>query len=149
MLAGELVPDFALPDHDGELWRLSTALSRGPVVIFFYPRALTSICTAEACHFRDLQDEFAALGATVVGISNDSLERQRAFVHYLGSAFPILSDQNGRVVRRFGVARKLHRIRRQTFVISPDGRVAAAIRDEFDADKHADDALEVLRGLLR
>jgi peroxiredoxin Q/BCP len=149
MKVGDFVQDFAILDHDGALWRLSTALRHGPVVIFFYPRGLTQICTAEACHFRDLEFEFLELGATVVGISDDPVGRQRAFAHYLGSAFPVLSDPDGIVLRPFGVMRTVYRIRRRTFVITPDYRVAAVISGEFDAEKHADEALEVLKILAR
>ena len=149
MQVGSRVSDFALPDHNGVPWRLSTALEHGPVVIFFYPKSLSPTCTAQACHFRDLEFEFIELGASIVGISTDPLGRQRAFSHYLGSAFPILSDETGAVARVFGVARSVFRVRRRTFVITPDSVVAGIVRGEFVAEKHADDALEMLRTLAR
>ena len=63
MRPGETVPDFELPAQDGHPVRLSDELRRGPVVLFFYPRAMTPGCTKESCHFRDLEAEFAAVGA--------------------------------------------------------------------------------------
>lgn len=77
--AGDVVDDFELPDQDGRPRRLSEFLATGPVVLFFYPAALTPGCTAESCHFRDLAAEFAAAGATRVGISKDPVDRQKEF----------------------------------------------------------------------
>jgi peroxiredoxin Q/BCP len=73
MNIGDPVPDFELPDQDGGPRRLSTLVSQGPVVLFFYPAAMTGGCTAESCHFRDLAAEFAQAGAQRVGISTDSV----------------------------------------------------------------------------
>src|SRR5919107_4325687 len=99
---GERVEDFELPDQDGTPRRLSTLLADGPVVLFFYPAAMTAGCTAEACHFRDLAAEFAAAGAQRVGISRDPVDKQRAFAdrHTLG--MPLLSDVDGKIRELFG-----------------------------------------------
>ena len=79
MQTGDEVPDFELPDQNGTMRRLSTMLVDGPVVLFFYPAALTTGCTKEACHFRDLAAEFAAAGAQRIGISLDSVTKQGQF----------------------------------------------------------------------
>ncbi|BFO17719.1 hypothetical protein SHKM778_41070 [Streptomyces sp. KM77-8] len=102
---GDTVEDFALPDETGTVRRLSELLTEGTVVLFFYPAALTAGCTAQACHFRDLAAEFAAVGARPVGISGDAVERQAEFAgrHTLG--MPLLSDPDGTVRERFGVKR--------------------------------------------
>jgi peroxiredoxin len=76
---GDEVPDFELAADGGQQIRLYEELRQGPVVLFFYPKAMTSGCTAESCHFRDLAAEFAAVGARRLGISADSVERQRQF----------------------------------------------------------------------
>ncbi len=68
MHIGELAPDFTLDDQNGVSRTLSAMLGEGPVVLFFYPAAMTSGCTKESCHFRDLASEFAALGAQRIGI---------------------------------------------------------------------------------
>ena len=79
MQPGDEITDFELPDQTGTPRRLSTMLADGPVVLFFYPMAMTKGCTAEACHFRDLAGEFADAGAQRVGISLDAVEKQKQF----------------------------------------------------------------------
>jgi peroxiredoxin Q/BCP len=145
MRPGDAVPDFELPAQDGQSVRLSEELSRGPVVLFFYPRAMTPGCTKESCHFRDLEAEFAAVGASRLGISADPIERQRQFAEKNGFEFPLLSDLDRAVARQWGVKRPGPLFnRRATFVIGADGRLLAEIRSEVDMAKHADEALAVL-----
>jgi peroxiredoxin Q/BCP len=144
---GDTVDDFELPDETGTPRRLSELLADGPVVLFFYPAALSAGCTAEACHFRDLAGEFAAVGARPVGISGDSVERQQQFAgrHTLG--MPLLSDPDGAVRERFGVKRgfSLAPTKRVTFVIAEDRTVLDVVRSELRMGTHADRALAVLR----
>jgi peroxiredoxin Q/BCP len=147
MRPGDPVPDFELPAQDGTPVRLSEELTRGPVVLFFYPKALTPGCTKESCHFRDLEAEFAALGAVRLGISADPVDRQRQFSEKHGLDFPLLSDADRTVARQFGVKRPGPLFnKRATFVIGTDGRLLATIHAEIDMAKHADEALTVLRG---
>lgn len=147
MRPGDPVPDFELPAQDGTPVRLSEVLTRGPVALFFYPKALTPGCTKESCHFRDLEAEFAALGAIRLGISADPVDRQRQFSEKHGLDFPLLSDADRTVARQFGVKRPGPLFnKRATFVIGTDGRLLAAIHSEIDMAKHADEALAVLRG---
>ena len=151
MRAGDLVPDFELPDQDGKPVRLAELLVQGPVVLFFYPAAMTPGCTKEACHFRDLAAEFAAVGAQRVGISADPPAKQREFADRHGFDYPLLSDEDGAIARQFGVQRGgvVRRlglpVKRQTFVIGTDRRVVAAIASELNMDRHADEALAAVR----
>lgn len=146
MRAHDIVPDFEALDDEGRPTRLSDFLSRGPVVLFFYPKAMTPGCTAEACHFRDLVDEFGAYGATPVGISADPVERQARFRTEQGLNFPILSDPDRRVAEAFGVRRwgPLHN-KRMTFVIDTDFRLLDVIKSELNFQSHADEALTTLQ----
>src|SRR6476659_6532463 len=125
MKRGDQVAEFELPDQTGTVRSLTELLADGPIVLFFYPAAMTPGCTKEACHFRDLASEFAALGASRVGISD------------------------GAVATQFGVKRgllgKFMPVKRTTFVIDSDRTVLAAIASEVSMDTHADKALEVLR----
>ncbi|WP_435214482.1 peroxiredoxin [Streptomyces sp. bgisy034] len=145
--AGDQVEDFALPDETGTERGLTELLAEGPVVLFFYPAALTAGCTAEACHFRDLAAEFAAVGARPVGISGDAVERQQEFAarHTLG--MPLLSDADGSVRERFGVTRGFSPAptKRVTFVIGQDRTVLEVVRSELRMNTHADRALAALR----
>jgi peroxiredoxin Q/BCP len=146
--AGDKVQDFELPDENGTARHLQEFLDHGPVVLFFYPAAMTMGCTVESCHFRDLKSEFEALGAQRLGISADKVEKQKQFSDKHGFDYPLLSDPDKAVARQFGVSRGTGRLpnKRATFVIDTDGTVLAAITSEINMNKHADKALEVLRG---
>jgi peroxiredoxin Q/BCP len=89
---GDAVADFELPDQTGTPRRLSKLLEDGPVVLFFYPAAMTYGCTKESCHFRDLKAEFDAVGAQRVGISGDTVEKQKRFADKHEFDYPLLSD---------------------------------------------------------
>jgi thioredoxin-dependent peroxiredoxin len=149
MKRGDVVEDFALPDQTGAIRRLSEFLGDGPVVLFFYPAAMTPGCTKEACHFRDLAAEFAAAGAQRVGISTDAVDRQARFADKERFDYPLLSDADGAVATAFGVKRgllgKFLPVKRTTFVIDTDRRVLEVIASEVNMDTHADKALATLR----
>jgi peroxiredoxin Q/BCP len=147
MKAGDLAPDFELPDETGTPRTLSGFLETGPVVLFFYPAAMTTGCTAESCHFRDLAAEFEAVKAQRVGISPDDVAKQKAFSDKHTFDFPLLSDPEGTVAKQFGVRRSFGPLltRRHTFVIDTDRRVLEVVKSELRMAVHADRALDVLR----
>ncbi|MFN3008080.1 peroxiredoxin [Mycolicibacterium wolinskyi] len=146
---GDTVAEFELPDQTGTIRSLTSLLANGPVVLFFYPAAMTPGCTKEACHFRDLAAEFAAAGATRVGISTDPVAKQAKFADIQRFDYPLLSDADGKVAGQFGVKRgllgKLMPVKRTTFVIDTDRTVLEVISSEISMDTHADKALEVLK----
>ncbi|RPF30636.1 peroxiredoxin [Streptomyces sp. TLI_185] len=144
---GDKIDDFELPDETGTSRALSELLADGPIVLFFYPAALTAGCTAEACHFRDLAAEFAAAGARPVGISGDSVEKQQEFTGRHNLGMPLLSDADGTIRERFGVKRgfTLAPTKRVTFVIAEDRTVLEIVRSELRMNTHADRALAALR----
>jgi len=149
MKRGDQVAEFELPDQTGAQRSLTSLLADGPIVLFFYPAAMTAGCTKEACHFRDLASEFAAVGASRVGISTDAVEKQAKFADLQKFDYPLLSDADGTVATQFGVKRgllgKLMPVKRTTFVIDTDRKVLDVIASEISMDSHADKALEVLR----
>lgn len=147
MNVGDQVSDFELPDETGTPRKLGELVAEGPVVLFFYPAAMTGGCTAEACHFRDLAGEFAALGARPVGISRDPVDKQLQFASKHTFGYPLLSDADGAVAKEFGTRRAWlpSYAKRHTFVIDQDRRVIEAIRSEMKFELHADEALRVLR----
>lgn len=148
MEPGDQAPDFELPDEDGTPRLLSDLAASGPVVLFFYPAAMTLGCTAESCRFRDLQAEFEAVGAQRVGISADQVEKQKRFSEKHSFDYPLLSDPDGTVATQFGVRRRFTMLtptKRATFVIAPDLRVIDVIQSEVRMNVHADRALEALR----
>lgn len=146
MKPGDEIPDFELPDQHGRMRRLSTLLADGPVVLFFYPAAMTGGCTKESCHFRDLAAEFEAAGAQRVGISTDSVAKQKEFSDTYNFDYPLLSDADGTVARIFGVKRRFGPlpVKRHTFVIGTDRRLIEEIASEFNMEMHADTALKAL-----
>jgi thioredoxin-dependent peroxiredoxin len=149
MKTGDTAPDFELPDQTGTPRKLSGLLSDGPVVLFFYPAAMTYGCTKEACHFRDLAQEFAAVGASRVGISVDPVAKQAEFADKQGFDYPLLSDSDGTIANQFGVKRgllgKVIPVKRTTFVIDTDRTVLDVISSELSMETHADNALASLR----
>ena len=149
MRRGDRVPEFELPDQTGTVRSLSSLLADGPIALFFYPAAMTPGCTKEACHFRDLAGDFAAVGATRVGISTDAVEKQARFADSQSFNYPLLSDVDGEVATTFGVKRgllgKFLPVKRTTFVIDTDHTVLEVISSEVNMDTHADKALAVLR----
>jgi thioredoxin-dependent peroxiredoxin len=147
MKPNDVVPDFELPDQHGTPRRLTQMLTDGPVVLFFYPMAMSRGCTRESCHFRDLAAEFKEVGAQRVGISADSVDKQRQFADRHDFDYPLLSDADGRVAAMFGVKRRIGPVpvKRTTFVIDTDRRIVEVISSEVNMDKHADQALAVLR----
>ena len=149
MKPGDTVEDFELLDETGAPRRLSALLAGGPVVLFFYPMASSGGCTREACHFRDLAAEFSAAGAQPVGISGDGVAAQQRFASAHSLGYPLLSDEGNRVAKGLGAYRRflpggLH-TRRMTFVIGQDRRVVDVVVSEVQFDRHADEALEIVR----
>ena len=146
MQIGDQVPDFTLPDQTGTERSLSELAADGPVVLFFYPAAMTKGCTVESCHFRDLKKEFDDAGATRVGISMDTVDKQAAFSDKHDFDYPLLADTDGKVATLFGVKRRFGALRtkRSTFVIDHDLIVRGVINSELSMNSHADKALEIL-----
>jgi peroxiredoxin Q/BCP len=149
MQKGDRAPDFKLKDQSGDERTLSTMLLNSPVVLFFYPAAMTKGCTKESCHFRDLASEFAALGAQRLGVSMDSVEKQAEFTSKNHLDYPLLADVNGDVAKLYGVKRSLDlwKVKRTTFVIDQDLRIAEIINSELSMNTHADKSLDALRVL--
>jgi len=152
--AGELAPDFALPDQEGRLHRLSDYRGRW-VVLYFYPKDDTPGCTKEACGFRDEKGRLEELGAVVLGVSADDVESHKRFAEKYRLNFPLLSDPDKEAIRAYGAwgkktlyGKEYEGVLRQTFLIDPEGRVAKVWR-KVSPEGHAEEvaqALEALRG---
>ncbi len=148
MNPGDKAPDFELPDQSGQQRKLTDLLANGPVVLFFYPAAMTAGCTKESCHFRDLSAEFTAVGAQIVGISADTVDKQAQFSDKHSFGYPLLSDTDRAVAEAYGVKRgriSITPVKRATFVINTDGTLREVIQSEVKMDVHADRALESLK----
>lgn len=130
---GDIAPNFELKDHQGILRRLSDYKGK-KLVVFFYPKASTPGCTAEACNLRDNYHAFQSKGYEILGVSADSEKRQQNFVTKYDLPFPLLADENHEVINGFGVwgpkkfmGREYDGIHRTTFVIDGDGTIEQVI----------------------
>lgn len=147
---GKQAPDFELPDQDGRAVRLSDF--RGQlVVVYFYPKADTPGCTAQACGVRDHHADYASAGGVVLGISPDPVEKLKRFQEKYALDFPLLSDEQHAVAESYGVwvqksmyGRTYLGTERSTFIVDSDGRVAEVLRRVKPAE-HDRLALEALQ----
>jgi peroxiredoxin Q/BCP len=148
LTVGTRAPEFELPNQDGE--RVALAEFEGWVVVYFYPRADTPGCTAEACGFRDAIDEFAERGVSVVGISDDAVSDLATFAEKYDLPFELLSDESGEVAaaydsygekRMFGET--FDGVFRNTYVVDPAGEIVRAYEGVSPED-HAGAILEDL-----
>ncbi len=145
---GDPAPDFSLQDQHGTTLTLQGLLAKGPVVLFFYPKDETPGCTAEACSFRDNYDVFVKHGATVVGISSDSVASHKGFAQHHQLPFVLLSDPGGAVRKTFGVAKTLGLFPgRVTYIIDAKGTVRHTFNSQFSATAHIQEALQALAHL--
>jgi peroxiredoxin Q/BCP len=146
---GDKAPDFELPDQDGRTVKLSDYHGT-PVVVYFYPKADTPGCTTQACGVRDRQADYAAAGATVLGISPDRVAKVKKFHEKQALNFSLLADEDHAVAERYGVwveksmyGRTYMGNERTTFVLDTGGKVAAVLRKVKPAE-HDDLVLEAL-----
>jgi peroxiredoxin Q/BCP len=145
---GGTAPDFTLPAHSGAPVSLGDLLGEKDIVLYFYPRDNTAVCTAEACAFRDSYELFQEAGAEVIGISSDSVESHQQFAAAHRLPFLLLSDEDGLIRKRYGVPTAFGLPGRVTFVIDRRGVVRHICFSQFTSQKHVDQALATLR-LLR
>ena len=110
---GDKAPDFTLPAQGGAPVRLSDRLGERVVVLYFYPKDDTPGCTKEACAFRDSYEVFTDAGAEVIGISSDSVDSHAAFAGHHKLPFTLLSDEGGKVRKKYGVPSSLGPVGRQ------------------------------------
>lgn len=129
---GQTAPDFTLPSDGGEDITLSS-LRGAPVILYFYPKAMTSGCTTQACEYRDSQSAFATADTTVLAISPDPVKRLGTFRDKEGLTFPLLSDESHEVLEAYGVwveksmyGKTYMGVERSTFIVGADGLIVHA-----------------------
>lgn len=145
---GQQAMDFEVVTHRGETLRLSDFRGHKVVVLFFYPKDGTAVCTREACAFRDAYEQFLDAGAVVIGVSSDSEESHNTFAAQHNLPFHLVSDEAGSLRQLFGVPRTLGILPgRVTYVIDREGIVRLMFNSQLAADGHVREALEVVRQL--
>ncbi|WP_243090227.1 thioredoxin-dependent thiol peroxidase [Thermus neutrinimicus] len=152
MEPGTLASDFALPDQEGRIHRLSDYRGKW-VVLYFYPKDDTPGCTKEACGFRDRMGDLQELGAVVLGVSADDVQSHKRFAEKYGLNFPLLADPERQVITAYGAwgrkklyGKEYEGILRQTFLIDPEGRIAKVWK-KVSPEGHAEEVAEALRSL--
>jgi peroxiredoxin Q/BCP len=147
---GDHAPDFTSTSQSGQPVSLADYRGKSAVVLFFYPKDGTPVCTKEACSFRDAYEDFVQAGAVVIGVSADSWENHRAFASGHRLPFILLSDADGALRKAFGVPKTLGIMPgRVTYVIDKEGIVRHVFNSQFAADRHVAEALAVVRQLAK
>lgn len=142
-LPGAVAPDFTLKDQDGNEHTLSKYRGKW-TLIYFYPKDDTAGCTKQACAIRDADPDFDKLDAVVLGISADSVKSHKKFAEKYSLAFPLLADEDKKVINAYGVwglkkfmGREYEGIMRTSFLVNPEGKIAK-VYERVQAAKHAD-----------
>ena len=141
---GRLAPEFSLPDEDGKIVALAELLAQGPLILFFYPRDFTPVCTRQACMLRDVHQELVESGLQVVGISADEPARHLAFKEKYGLPYTLLSDTEQKTIERYDVGSGLLGTRRATFLIGRDGYIRDAVLADLRVSRHESFARKAL-----
>ncbi|MBB4198865.1 peroxiredoxin [Rhodoblastus sphagnicola] len=152
MKPGESAPDFAIPAAVGGktfTFTLSEALKNGPVVLYFYPKSFTSTCTVEAHDFAENAGNFAQAGASLIGVSADTLDTQKEFsAKECRETFPVGADPDGKVIRaykaQFSTLLDTAMSSRISYVIAPDGKILLAY-EGASAEPHIEKTLAAVR----
>ena len=147
---GTVAPNFVTHASLGGkvfTYSLADALKKGPVVLYFYPAAFTKGCTIEAHDFADATGKYHALGASVIGVSHDDIEKLNRFsVSECRSKFPVAADPDQRIMKSYDaiLAAKPEYANRTSYVIAPDGKIIYTYTD-LQPDKHVENTLDALR----
>ncbi|HEY5047479.1 MAG TPA: peroxiredoxin [Rhizomicrobium sp.] len=147
---GDSAPDFTLQASEAGkqfTFSLADAEKKGPVVVYFYPKAFTKGCSIEAHEFAAAIDQFHALGASVIGVSHDDIATLDKFsVQVCQSKFPVAADTDGAVMKSWDTVLldNLAYANRTSYVIDPNGRIIYAFTD-LDPDHHVDNTLKALK----
>ncbi|HXG66481.1 MAG TPA: thioredoxin-dependent thiol peroxidase [Blastocatellia bacterium] len=146
---GNKAPQFNLRNHEGRAVRLSDFKGK-KVVLYFYPRDMTPGCTKEACGFRDDMREFEKRNAVILGVSTDNEASHRKFIERYDLPFPLLADTEHQVAESYGVwqeknmyGRKVWGVKRTTFIIDENGRIARVFEKVSPAE-HSREVLDAL-----
>jgi len=142
---GSEIPEFTLPDQDGKEFHVKDFIEKKNLIIYFYPKDDTPGCTKEACYFRDLYEDFNDAGAMIIGISSQSVVSHKKFAEKYKLNFTLLSDENSKIRKMFGVPSFGILQGRVTYVVDKKGIVNYIFNSQTEATKHVDEALRILR----
>ena len=141
---GESFPEFTAPSHEGGEVNLEQYRGNDKLIIFFYPKAMTSGCIRETTEFGARRGEFDAVNAKIVGISVDPVTAQQEHAAHCGANFPILSDLGGKLIDQLGIKRDTGSAMRTTYIIGTDGKVNKVF-EGVTVDGHVDQVLDAVK----
>ncbi len=144
---GDRIPSFTLKDQNGKDFSVDQLLRKTSLVIYFYPKDETKVCTVQACGFRDAYAEFKDLGCEVIGVSSDSEKSHQKFMSNHKLPFILLSDTEKSVRKLFGVPKDLFGLLpgRYTYIINKEGIIIKIFNSAFSAEGHIEEALKALK----
>ncbi len=144
---GDRVPSFQLKDQHDRLFSIVSVLGKKNIVIYFYPKDETKVCTAEACSFRDNYEKFLEYNCEVIGISSDDVQSHKKFAENHHLPFILLSDKENKVRELFGVPKDLLGLipGRYTYVVDLSGKIILIFNSAFNASKHIEESLKALK----
>ena len=142
---GDVAPEFSAQDQHGQTLTLASLLERGRLVLYFYPKDFTPVCTAQACTFRDASSELSTLSANVVGVSGDVLDSHQRFAEKHSVPFSLIADPERRIIKPYrALLPIINHTLRVTYVIDTNRRILGAFHHELSAKKHLDDVKRAL-----
>lgn len=147
---GDTAPEFEGVDQSGRRVTLSDLVRDSAIVLYFYPKDFTPVCTAQACLFRDTEAELAAEGVKVVGVSGDDTASHAKFAEKHQVPYPLLSDPDKQIQKAYEARQLLGLLaKRVTYVIDRNRKIRGVFHHELSAQKHIDAVRSVLRSLAK
>jgi len=145
LVVGDKMPAFSLTDQDGKVFNSTNYIGKSVLVIYFYPKDESMVCTKEACSFKDSFNDFIKAGAIVIGINGGTVASHKSFANHYKLPFTLLSDPDNKVYHLFGVKNVMFMTGRKTFVIDLHGKIVFAYEAMMQGKEHADDALNFIK----
>jgi thioredoxin-dependent peroxiredoxin len=152
LAVGDLAPDFDVVAHDGRRLKLSDYREKKNVVLYFYPKDFTLVCTREACGFRDMYDELLSKETEVIGVSVDDNASHEKFAQKHGVPFPLVADTEKKLAKSYGAVSKLRDLlggatARVTYIIDKQGKIAGVFTSDILASQHLNGVKKTVAGL--
>jgi peroxiredoxin Q/BCP len=145
LTVGDSIPFFRLPDQDSKIFNSTDHLGKSDLVIFFYPKDESMVCTKEACRFRDRYADLIKAGAVVIGINGGSVNSHKQFQQHDQLPYPLLSDSANTVLTAFGIPRQFFMTGRKTFIVDKSGKIVFTYSSAINGTRHAEEALAYLQ----
>jgi peroxiredoxin Q/BCP len=149
---GDLAPDFDVVAHDGRRLKLNEYRGKKNVVLYFYPKDFTLVCTKEACGFRDMYDDLLSKETEVIGVSVDDDASHEKFAHKHGVQFPLVADPDKKLAKAYGAVSRLRDLligttARVTYIIDKQGKIAGVFSSEVLASQHLNGVKKTIAAL--